>query len=107
MSDNYQKYFDTRLGLLPDRSVVTFRRIENHQHGCPEAVDQNVGEAPPAAELVRRIELTLPGLPHGHLPPRLLSPRLLRSPEGSGLRLLRLLESTQLLRMQGLGLGWQ
>ena len=41
MSDNYQKYFDQRLGLLPDRSVITFRRIENHQHGCPEVVDQN------------------------------------------------------------------
>ena len=54
MSDNYQKYFDTRLGLLPDRSVITFRRIENHQHGCPEVVDQN--EAPAVAELVRRIK---------------------------------------------------
>ena len=38
-SRRYQKYFDNRLGLLPDRSVITFRHIENHQRGCPEIAD--------------------------------------------------------------------
>ena len=52
-SRKYGKYFDQRLGLLPDRSVITFRRIENHQHGCPEAVDPN---ARSVAELVERID---------------------------------------------------
>ena len=57
MSDDSHEYF-LPLVLRPDRSVITFRRIENHHHGCPEVPDQN-DEQRPVRELVRRLETQL------------------------------------------------
>ncbi|MDA8583631.1 hypothetical protein N9L68_05340 [bacterium] len=37
-SEAYGQYFDSSLGRLPDRSVITLRRIENHMDECPERV---------------------------------------------------------------------
>ena len=34
----YQRYFDNTMPQ-PDRSVITFRRIEKHKAGCPEVVE--------------------------------------------------------------------
>ena len=52
MSKDYLKYFDTRLGRLPDRSVITWRHIENHMAGCPELVNPQVKEEVSSPRLV-------------------------------------------------------
>ena len=44
-SPEYLQYFVNSVPL-PDRSVITFRRIENHYQGCPQAF-QDVYNAPP------------------------------------------------------------
>ena len=42
-SDEYLKYFDESVPQ-EDRSVMTFRRIVNHRHDCPELVRQSEDE---------------------------------------------------------------
>ena len=39
-SDAYRKYFDTSVPQ-PERSVITFRKIVNHDAGCPERAASN------------------------------------------------------------------
>ena len=36
----YLKYFDKKRSKLPDRSLITWRRIENHILGCPELIQR-------------------------------------------------------------------
>ena len=55
-SVEYLKYFDKEGSKLPDRSVITWRRIENHLYGCPEVMQSGPAEsttprAPEAAPL--------------------------------------------------------
>ena len=46
-SDAYRKYFDNSVPQ-PERSVITFRKIVNHDAGCPERGAQNRSNAEPA-----------------------------------------------------------
>ncbi len=43
----YRQHFDVSLGLLLDRSVITWRRVENHQSGCPEVPGEPPGPVAP------------------------------------------------------------
>ena len=52
-SDAYQKYFDKTVPQ-PERSVITFRKIVNHDDGCPEHVASNVAQE--EASRTRRAE---------------------------------------------------
>ena len=42
-SEYYAQYFDMNRGLLPDRSVITWRRIEKHFSGLPRADAETAG----------------------------------------------------------------
>ena len=42
-SGAYRRYFVDSSLPQPDRSVITFRKIENHYEGCPEIVSGNSG----------------------------------------------------------------
>ena len=46
-SDAYRKYFDNSVPQ-PERSVITFRKIVNHDAGCPERGARNRSNAEPA-----------------------------------------------------------
>ena len=52
-SDAYRNYFDKGLPQ-PDRSVITFRKIVNHDDGCPERIASNVAQE--EASRTRRAE---------------------------------------------------
>ena len=72
----YPKYFDKTKGKLPDRSVITWRRIENHVEGCPEVMQSGPAESttPRAPEAAPPPGRPGPVLPPGPPPPELQAP---------------------------------
>ena len=71
-SDAYRKYFDNSVPQ-PERSVITFRKIVNHDAGCPERGVRNRSNAEPA-------RCPLPaGMPQCHQD-RAVSPEDVRDP---------------------------
>ena len=84
----YLKYFDKKRSKLPDRSVITWRRIENHILGCQELIQRRPVDhrhrgapeaapppgprpppGPPPRELLKRVQAPALLLLKEELPP--------------------------------------